>query len=400
MATHVRNSLLNAIIDAVSVSPNMQQAMARFSATAAPLVLPFETKQVSFDRHPLHTLCHLLENAQDPRRLQETLHSVPEGLRNAVFHEVWNLATDPHKGGEKWGEHHAFDDHARLTQAINTVAAKRLYGLSQEKKNAVFGTIYRMAGQPQTHDLQWGEHNALADLKKLIRALHRTQNLDIPGKEIRVCADLEKDLKIPSHFFHLNRPELAQGQIGFHNGMCNSKEQARERALYISDHCAQGCNLHCTYSATVNLPLDTFSAVLGQGGTITPPVVHLLEQWLDFFESNDHLKLLQICHSRGAIEVYNALKELPPSLQQRIAVISLAPACLIPPTLAFQVINLVIETDPVVKIAINRELLDTSCVLKLNCHTNTFDVHEMQGSSYREKMVDLIDCYIRTNKIF
>jgi|GEM_PF-5330348 len=399
MAVNLRDALLNAAIQAANLSPSAQQTLARFSAVAAPLVLPFETKQVSFEPHPLHTLCHLVENTQQPARLRETLNRVPEKLRNAVFYHVWDLATDPVKKGEKWGEERAFENLPRLIQAIHAVAVKRLQELPLEKKYAVYGTIYRMSGQPETRDLRWGEHNATTDLKKLICALHRTQNLDIPGKEIKVCVDLEKDLKIPSHFFHLNRRELNRGQIGFHNGMYNSKEHAFKHALRLSDACAQGFNLHCTYSATVNLSVDTASAVLGQGGVITPPVVHLLEQWLDFFERSDSVHL-QICHSRGAIEVYNALNELPSSLQQKIVVITIAPACLIPPSHANQVINLVIEADPVVKMAANRELLDTEAVVKLHQHEDTYDTHDMHGSSYREKLVGLIDCYIRTNKIF
>lgn len=400
MATHVLNYALNTAIDNFGMSPATQRAIARFSATAAPLFVPFETRQITFDRHPLQTLCHLLERSARPEQLQEALEAVPETLRNTLFFEVWSQATDPSKGGDKWGENNALADHGRLLCVIKTVVINRLNSLAEEKKHCIYDTIYRMAGQPRTQDLQWGENHAKEDLKRLIRALHRKQSLDIQGKEIKVYSDLEKNLQEPSNFFHLNRPELCQGQISLHNGMHNSPAQALNHAMRVSSECAQGHNLHCTYSATVSLQVDAASAFLGQGGAITPPVLYLLERWLDFFESNDDQKLLQICHSRGAIEVFNALSQLPPILRQRVHVITVAPACLIPADLACQVINLVIESDPVIKMAANRELLDAAHTLKLECHSDTFDAHDMHGSSFREKMAELIDNYIRTNSLF
>lgn len=390
---------LNVAIANCGMSPETQRSLAKLSATAAPLLLPFETKQITFDRHPLETLCHLLERVSQPRCLKETLSAVPETLRNVLFFEVWSQATDPGKGGKKWGELNALANHARLINVIKTIVINRLNILPQEKKDSIFGTIYRMAGQPQTNDLRWGEHHATRDLKRLVRAMHRKQCLDIPGNDIKVYVDLEKNLKTPSQFFHLNKRELPKGQIGLHNGMYNSQQQALNHAKRISTECAQEFNLHCTYSATVSLQMDTASAFIGQGGAITPPVLCLLEQWLDFIQSNDDQKLLQICHSRGAIEVHNALCQLPVPLRQRIIVITVAPACLIPADLAYRVINLVIESDPVVKVAANRELIDASHTLKLEPHNDTFDPHNMHGSSYREKMTVMIDHYIRANDI-
>ena len=383
----------------MSISPETQNKFAQLSATVAPLFFPFETKQITFDRHPLEALCHLLERSAPSEDLQAALYRVPITLRNELFFEVWSQATDPNKGGEKWGEHNALVNRERLLNVIKSVAISKLNALPEPKKNLVFGTVYRMAGHPQTEDSQWGEHHAASNLKRLICALHRKQSLDIPGKDIKVCTEIERDLPIPSHFFHLSKPELPKGQIGFHNGMCNSAEAVLAHALRISRECAQGYNIHCSYSATVNLPIDTVSGFISQGGVITPPVLNLLELWLDFFESNDTDKKLEICHSRGAIEVYNALNELPVSLRQRIVVITVAPACLIPAHLAYQVINLIIESDAVVKIAANRELLDAPHTRKLPLHNDSFDPHDMHGSSYREQMTAMINTYIRTNQI-
>ncbi len=380
----------------------MQDTLTMAAASAAPRFLPFENKEIPLGRHPLQTLYHLLERAiesQQPAELQEALNAVPENLRNALFYEVWSQATDPSKGGDKWGENHALSNTARLLNVIKTVAERKLDELSTSRKNAVFGTIYRLAGEPQTLDLQWGQHNAKCDTQRLIRALNRHQYLDVSAKEIRVYSDLEKDVEAPSCAFQLDRAELALGQIGLHNGMYTSFTKAYNDACKLSTDCAQGHNLHCVYSATINPGWDVTSAVLGQGGIATPPVIKLLEQWQDFFEKEENGRLLQICHSRGAVEVNNALSFLPEELKQRIIVIAVAPACLIAIDQAYKVINLVILADPTIQVAANRDLLDSEHTIKLDSHSDTINPHDMHGSSYRSKLAPMIDTYIRTNDI-
>lgn len=233
----------------------------------------------------------------------------------------------------------------------------------------------------------------------MICALNRHQHLEIFAKEIRVFSDLEKDAATPSCAFQLHRQELTLGQIGLHNGMYTSYTTAFNDACKLSTDCAQGHNLHCIYSATINLGWDMTSAVLGQGGIATPPVIKLLEQWQDFFEKEENSRLLQICHSRGAAEVNNALSFLPEELKQRIIVIAIAPACLIESDQAYKVVNLVILADPIVQVAANRHLLDSEHTIKLNSHSDTINPHDMHGSSYRSKIEPMIDTYIRTNDI-
>jgi hypothetical protein len=108
---------------------------------------------------------------------------------------------------------------------------------------------------------------------------------------------------------------------------------------------------------------------------------------------------LQICYSRGAIEVCNALRQSPRDLQQKIIVIAIGPGCLIPSELAYKVINLVIPSDPIIKLAANRHLIDSPHTKILNKHTDCENPHDLQGSSYREQLGPMIDRYIRTNDI-
>lgn len=396
----LQNSL-SFVLRNFNVSPETQHFITGTIAKTSSLVLNYESQEITLDRHPLQTLYHLIERAVQGPELLNTLYDVPETLRNSeIFGEIYNLTTDSAKESDPyWGQNHALDDPNRLLTAIKNVVEKRLDKLSSDQKNALYGTIYRMAGQPQSDDSQWGEHHAKDDTLRLIRALHRDQLLDIRGKQVLVYSESEKNIPTPSCSFHLNRQELPRGQIGMHNGMDCPFEKARSNALKISNNLAEAYNLHCTYGAHVDIKEDLASAVLGQGGVVTPPVLQILNRWQDYFETNDSDRYLQLCHSRGAIEVYNALTYLTEEQRQRIIIITIAPACIIPKEMAYKVINLVIPSDPIPQIASNRHLMDEPYVWKLPPHTDAEDPHYMHGSSYREKLNPLIKKYIETNDI-
>jgi hypothetical protein len=214
-----------------------------------------------------------------------------------------------------------------------------------------------------------------------------------------VYSKFEKGIKTPSQTYHLDRKELERGRIGYHNGMIMTLEKAKSNALQLSDHSAQGYNIHCTYGATVDFSKDLASAILGQGGVVTPPVLLLLDEWQNFIEQNESEHYLQVCNSRGTIEVYNALQLLPKEIQQRIIVIAVAPACLIPQELAYKVVNLVVSSDNIVKLAMNRHLMDSPHTRILETPNDKLNPHSMHGSSYREHLAPLIGSYILTNDI-
>ncbi len=385
-----------------SLPAGLQDGIAKLTASAATNILEFEKKEIALERHPLQTVYHLVRVAKQGEEIpdfQKTLKAVPKKLRNAIFYEVWFQSTDPRKGGHKWGKYHALDDHSLFLNATKSVIDKTLHDRPQGAKNEIFGSIYRMAGQPPTFDTKWGENHASGDTERLIRALHRHHCLEIPGKEVSVYSNPDMKNTTPSCCFHLYRKELDRGQIGFQNGMNASLEHAKADAIRISNDSARGYNIHSTYSSTFGLKGDFSSALLGQGGIITPAVIQLLDQWQDFAETHENQHLLQICYSRGCIEVHNALVEAPKELQQRIIVIAIGPATLIPPELAYKAINLVIPADPVVKVATNRHLLDTPSTRFLKEHNDTKNHHDLHGSSYREQLCTMIDCYIHINDI-
>jgi hypothetical protein len=371
-------------------------AATALAAQIAPRALPSEKKEVSFERHPLQTLYHLVERATQAGELtglQTALNAVPRSLRNDLFYEVWDLSTDPHKGGYKWGEKHAFDNHPLLLKAIASLAKKVWGALPQDKQDSVFNTLVRIS-HPQQVQRDQIDSNAA----KLINALHRHQCLRIRGTEFSICSALEKGALTPSHVFDLGRPEIEGRQLRFHNGMYNTLEEAREHASRISD-LTGGYNVHCTYSPTTGIPRDVVSAFLSQSGVLNPSVLYLLEEWRDFFDKDDTNNLCQICHSRGAIEVYNALDLLPENLRKRINVVALAPACLIPEGKAFRVRNLVNLLDPIAHVATGKDQISSPHTILSDLHSDTLNPHTPHGASFRDSLKSMVEAYIRTGDI-
>lgn len=389
-------SNLTNIFNTLTALPSSWRSLgATVLSSIAPSVLVHEEKEIVLERHPLQNLYQLIEKHLKKDAvttpLPQNLNAIPQTLRERI------LVMLDETGGNKDAP---FADLGLLKNSIDKVAENIFDALQPPEKNAVYGTVYRLAEQPQTDDRQWGEHYVRDDHVRLIRALHRQHHLEIPGKEIVGYFKLEEGIQKPSCIFDLKRPNLGCGQIGFHNGMGCPFEEAKNNALHISNTYAHGYNLHCTYSATITSHFDLMSAALSQGGTIVPATLQLLEQWQDFFEKDDQHRLLQICTSRGAIEVENALLQLPKALQQRIIVISIAPACLIDPQNAYKALNLVIPHDPVVKLAKNPHLLDIpKCTWKLQNHNDSLDPHNMHGSSFKRELIPLIKQYMEQNDI-
>ncbi len=376
------------VLTAPDTYSKLQSGAGYLASGVLPAQLTLEKKSVAVDPHPLQALYPQLKKATEQQLrfpdLRQRLDRMPDKLRDAILLEM-NGSVEP-------------GDEARLLNAIKNVVERRLDAQEQRAKNTVFGTVYRMAGQPRTPDLQWGEHNAKEDTLRLIRALHRHQHLEVPGKEIAIYSEIEKKAKQSSCLFHLYRKEPERGAIGFHNGIRNTLEDVKSSAIQLSDRCGQGHNIHCTYSATAGAKSDVYSAALGQSRISTPGVLQLLERWNDYFEQNSTDPILQICHSRGAIEVYNALMHLPEEKRQRIIVIAVAPACFIPTTDAKKVVNLVIASDPVPKVALNRHVHNPNTIL-LPEHADGKFSHLFLGSSYMDNLAPLIDRYLRTNEI-
>lgn len=74
----------------------------------------------------------------------------------------------------------------------------------------------------------------------------------------------------------------------------------------------------------------------------------LITKWNTFHELNTidpQAKILQFCHSQGAIHVRNALAQAPQEVRNRVIVVAIAPGVVVPGDLCFQAFNYASEKD-------------------------------------------------------
>lgn len=142
------------------------------------------------------------------------------------------------------------------------------------------------------------------------------------------------------------------GHISWINGICNSLDESQESARYIqslSDGFAVSGIYNCTHGAVA----DVLESGLNHLG-YSPNTADLLRnEWQNFHETNKsrpNARLLQVCHSQGAIAVKNALLSTSPEVRDRVIVIAVAPAAVVPDRLCFKSFNYASEKDFVYKL--------------------------------------------------
>lgn len=219
-----------------------------------------------------------------------------------------------------------------------------------------------------------------------------------------------------SHRFILPGSENTRGQIGWINGICNTLEESTNSGLYIQKlaggHTISGIYNH-THTPIVDLAESCFLNHYGY----SPITAELLQaEWKLFHEKNadsPNLKLLQICHSQGAIHVKNALQGSPQEIRDRIIVAAVAPAAVVPKHLCFQSYNWASERDIVYKFEppppreIESLTLDDVLIPRfkdplphqaelviLPAHPEATGIdHGIQSPTFREDLQDILDEY-------
>jgi hypothetical protein len=140
---------------------------------------------------------------------------------------------------------------------------------------------------------------------------------------------------------------LARGAIGGINGIGNSLNDAKTNAEYLSK-LSGGHQVDWVYNKTNSIPIDLIeSAVLNFSG-ISSPANDLMKEWTAFHEKHHNdpeAKLLQFCHSQGATHVKNTLASAPPEIRDRLIVLAVAPASVVPTALCHQSFNFASKRD-------------------------------------------------------
>jgi hypothetical protein len=140
----------------------------------------------------------------------------------------------------------------------------------------------------------------------------------------------------------------ARSHIGWINGINNTFDESRTSGAYIQ-HLADGYSVAGIYNCSHTVVTDLFeSTLLNYSGHSLITAGLLQNEWKSFHEANTNrpnAKLLQICHSQGALHVRNALRETSPEIRDRVIVLAIAPAAVVPRRLCFKSFNYASEKD-------------------------------------------------------
>lgn len=160
----------------------------------------------------------------------------------------------------------------------------------------------------------------------------------------------EKFFKENSECFQIEgTPQIGQ-KITWINGMANTMEESQQSAKYLQS-LGLTLPLDGIYNRSHGCVVDFLECQFVNHHGHSPVVADLLQsQWTDFHLNNmdrPNAKILHFCHSQGAIHTFNALTNLPYEIQQRVIVVAIAPAKIIPEKICFDSNNYASKLDPV-----------------------------------------------------
>lgn len=134
------------------------------------------------------------------------------------------------------------------------------------------------------------------------------------------------------------------------NGINTSLHESIQHAEYLAQF-AQDLSVTWVHNHSNGAPVDVAECMLLNYSGISPNTESLeRKEWIAFHEANQdnpEAKLLQFCHSQGAIHTKNALMSVPEEIRQRIIVVAIAPAAIIPRELCHASFNYASKKDKI-----------------------------------------------------
>jgi hypothetical protein len=173
---------------------------------------------------------------------------------------------------------------------------------------------------------------------------------------------VENSFEAPSSFFkrsnryHTEGVRNSQYRIGGINGISTSIDDAKDHAKYLQQF-TKDQSIDWVYNQTHGVVSDIAEVLTFNYLGSSPNTEKLLRKnWEEFHQDslgNSKAKLLQVCHSQGAIHVRNALENSPPEIQDRIMVVATAPAAIISKKICYRSFNYASKKDPIPKAEFN-----------------------------------------------
>jgi hypothetical protein len=220
----------------------------------------------------------------------------------------------------------------------------------------------------------------------------------------------------PSFSYSVGQSPNPTVRIGGINGLANHLTDALSNTAYLHSF-APDQKVDWVYNRTHSAPVDLLEVFASNYLGHSHNTAKLLqENWQAFHQENKdnpHEKYLQFCHSQGAIHVKNALLDTPKEICDRVIVVAIAPAAVVPRELCFRSFNYASKRDivPVGELVV-AGMLDTNefttskglemilenhkQLIRLEPHPNAIGIdHDFQSETFKRVISDHIDDYVQ-----
>jgi hypothetical protein len=106
---------------------------------------------------------------------QQEFRQLSRECRNKIFEQVYIAAGKPVTTDTRWGERNALEDLPRLQKVLHRFACKIFRSLAPDQQNLAEGFAYEHAGKPATDDPEWGKHHIADQGSWLLHSLADVQ---------------------------------------------------------------------------------------------------------------------------------------------------------------------------------------------------------------------------------
>jgi len=203
-----------------------------------------------------------------------------------------------------------------------------------------------------------------------------------------------------SSIFDLNRPEVQNRMLVYINGIGNTREAARQNAIYISD-LAGGVNVHVIHNATHGSTLDIKELRMNMRGIATEPSL-LFQQLIqnNFGNSGPGTTMFFINHSQGGAHAKNGILSYDnEEHKKRIFMLQLASPAYLDSTSCGGVLHIRSKGDflPLLFADTPSWAIDSNLIIDLDPHPNAnrFFDHALQSPTYKRTIRVLINYYLK-----
>ncbi|MES2200191.1 MAG: RHS repeat-associated core domain-containing protein [Chlamydiota bacterium] len=189
-------------------------------------------------------------------------------------------------------------------------------------------------------------------------------------------------MPLPEKSVGIEHPSL---HFLFLNGINTSEREGLSYIEKISE-CAGGIKTTRIHNPSTSFAMDVGRCVIGLSGLGIDATEEIRQYFIEFdrIHTGTNRKLFVTAHSRGGIPLYNALNRVSRDVQQRVIVLAIAPAKVIPRRLCFDSFNYASKRDFVPQVGLCARIAfserEGPCLEKLGLKVDA--VQEMQD--YRE----------------